>query len=344
MFSLLIYSRIAWNDYFSGNPNSLNSNAYTSRQTPLYTNLYISNCLFISTSSLKCEGGALCCYNSVTYFLIESTSFFSCNATGSGNRGGAIYFSHSSSGQCVLYKVCGCDCCCTGSGNYGVFGFISVNDTASSKNYVNYSSIVRCVDVDSSTYFAFVLEYGKNCCSSVNSSLNKCYCYSGISCYPYCDSNHVTCSLTYSSFVDNTATERTCVWLYRIGARFEIKSCNTLRNTQGNLDSQGTIFTTGNLNIYDSCILQNTANKIFFQYSSSCTITLTNCTVDKTSNNGYLTIRNTVRKSFTLELNHMSIRNCHSEYDSFEYWTKKEHHCTCEYLPCRNFRLFVNNP
>ena len=70
------------------------------------------------------------------------------------------------------------------------------------------------------------------------------------------------------------------------------------------------------MNIEYSCILENNANHIFYQASSSYRITISNCTVDRTSNNGYLTIRNTVTKSFILALNHMSTQYCYSEYDS----------------------------
>jgi hypothetical protein len=96
-----------------------------------------------------------------------------------------------------------------------------------------------------------------------------------------------------------------------------MKSCNILRNTQGTLGTEGTIATWGNLMIEDSCILENIADCIFFQ-GSSYTITISNCTVDSTSNNGYLTTQNTVTKSFILALNHISTQNCHSEYDSAE--------------------------
>jgi uncharacterized protein YgiB involved in biofilm formation len=65
----------------------------------------------------------------------------------------------------------------------------------------------------------------------------------------------------------------------------------------------------------NSCILENNANTIFYQ-ASSYTITVSNCTVDRTSNNGCLTIQNTATKSFIFALNHMSTQNCHSEYDS----------------------------
>jgi hypothetical protein len=212
-----------------------------------------------------------------------------------------------------LHKVCGYDCYSTGSNPYGMFIYTVVNDVASSKNYVNYSSIGRCVGVNSDSCSTLCLGRGKICCPSVNSSMNKCYSRS-IYYYPYSDSNSVTCSLTYSSFTDNINTGYNCIYLSTSSAKYEIKSCNILRNTQGSLDTDGTIRANGNLVIEDSCILENRATRNFHQTSSYTT--LSKCTVDSTSNNGYLTIQNTVTKNFILALNHMSTKNCHSEYDS----------------------------
>jgi hypothetical protein len=141
MSSFILLFRTAWNDYFTvTNPTNLNSQTYTSRQTPSATSLYVSKCLFRSIVSSN-DGGALYCANSVTYFLVESTSFFSCKT--SDNNGGAIYYSYSS-GQSVLHEVCGYDCCSLHQGPYQQFAYIYVQNTASSKNYVNYSSISRC--------------------------------------------------------------------------------------------------------------------------------------------------------------------------------------------------------
>jgi hypothetical protein len=311
MSSLLLRIRTAWNDHFPGTgpTNTFNSQTYTSRYTPSGTSIYISNCLFMSITSSD-TGGALYCYNSATYFVVESTSFFSCKTSGSG---GAIYFYCDA--QSILYKVCGYDCYTTNSNNYQ-FGYIQVNNVVSSKNYFNYSSISRCVNENSSPHYTFGLGWGKNYCPSVNSSLNKCYARSGICFWPSDDSNYAASSLTYSSFIDNHAAGYNCILFGRSGSKFEIKSCNIIRNTQGTLGSEGTIRTNGNLFIEDSCILENTATNIFYQDSSSCTITLSNCTVDKTTCNQNLITKNTVTKSFILALNHMSTRNCHSEYDS----------------------------
>jgi hypothetical protein len=307
MSTFMLHSRNAWNDYFpSVTTTNLNSRTYTSRQTHSATNVYVSNCLFRSISSTS-DGGALYC-TSMTYFLVESTSFFSCNTSSS--NGGAIYFSNTNNGQCVLYGVCGFACC---SAYYGQFAYIEVSNAASNKNYVNYSSNTHCINENSGSWYILFLYNGKICCPSVNISLNRCNAHI-VRFAPFTETNSIICSCTYSSFADNIPTSHTCVRLITTGAKYEIKSCNILRNIQSS-STQGTICTAGNLMISDSCILENTATYIFHQTSSSYTITLSNCTVDSTSNNGYVTTKNKVTKSFILALNHMSTKNCHSEYD-----------------------------
>jgi hypothetical protein len=310
--------KFSWSEYFPGSPNTqISRSDYNSRQTPSGESVYVSNCLFrsITTSS---NGGALCC-TSVTYFLVEFSSFFSCQTSSS--HGGAVYFSNTGSGQCVVYGICGNDCSSTyTSDSYGQFAWILVNNIASNNNYFNYSSISRCLNENSNSRRTLFLNNGKVCCQSVNISMNKCGYRSGIYFYPLLDSNLVTCSLSFSTFSDNFASKYTCIHFYPSGGNYEINCCNIIRNKQTSLDTWGTIRSNGNLMIETSCILENIATYIFYQ-GYSYTITLSNCTVDSTSNNGYLTTKNTVTKSFILGLHHISTRNCHSEYDSAGYLT-----------------------
>jgi hypothetical protein len=301
-----MHARTTWDYYFP----FYNSETFTSRQSFTETSVTVSNCLFRSISSSSSHGGALYC-TSAFYFIVKSSSFFSCRT--SSGYGGAIYFSNTNNGQSILYEVCGYDCFTTYSNPCHQFAWIQVNYAASRKNYFNYSSITRCVNTNSNSWHTLYLYGGNILCPSVNVSLNKCYGET-IRCDPYSDSNSVTCSFSFSSFADNTVTQYTLLRFASGGAKYEIKSCNILRNTQGS-SSEGTIATWGNTNIEYSCILENNANYIFFQ-ASSYTITISNCTVDRISNNGYLTIQNTVTKSFIFAFNHMSTQHCHSEYDS----------------------------
>jgi hypothetical protein len=310
MLTFSISSRTAWSDYFTGSPTIIQTKIYGTTQTPSDSNVYVSSCLFNKCNSTS-NGGALSCSSSVIYLLVESTSFFSCKTSSS--YGGAIYFENTNNGQCVLHGVCCYDC---SSDHYGHFARIRVNNGALSKNYVNYSSIVRCVSEISGSNYMVYLYNGKICCPSVNISMNKNEYISGICCYPFVDSNSFTCSLLYSSFVDNLATVYGCFWLWTEGAKYEIKGCNILRNTQVDLNRGGTINTNGILMIEDSCILENEATNIFNQGTSLYTITLSNCTVDKTTCNQNLITQKTVIKSFIHGLNHMSTLNCHAEYDT----------------------------
>ena len=126
MSVFLLYFRTTWNDHFPTNTTTyLNKQTFTSRPSPSGSNVYVSNCLFISSS----YGSALY-LTSVTYFLVESSSFFSCKT--SDYWGGAIYFDNTNSGQSVLYEVCGYDC---NTNMHGQFAYIVINNAASSKNY-----------------------------------------------------------------------------------------------------------------------------------------------------------------------------------------------------------------
>jgi hypothetical protein len=327
--------RSAWNDYFSGTSQPQVINQQTTRQTPSNQCVHILNCLFQSITSTS-NGGAVSCGTSVTYLLVELTSFFSCKTSGS--YGGAICFYNMNNGQSVLHTVCGNDC--NSGTSWGQQICIVLYNNALTKNYVNYSSFSRCLNEQRNEVLS--IYYGKVCCPSINVSMNRCNCFSGVFFESFKDSSSVTCSLSFSSIADNSAVSYTCILIGSTREKSEIKSCNILRNTQGSLNSYGIYYIYRNLVIENSCILENTATNIFYQSSSSYTITLSNCTVDSTSNNGYLTTRNTVTKSFILALNHMSTHNCHSKYDSAGYLTpviqtpssskKQRPYCSCERL------------
>jgi hypothetical protein len=301
--------RTLWNDYFAGVTLQQTINKQTTRQTPTSSSVYVSNCFFKSITS-ESSGGALCC-TSVSQLLVEFSSFFTCRANG---NGGGIHFYNTGSGECVLNEVC-CNDCCTTTGTWGQFLNAYVQNIESKKNYVNYSSIARCITDLSNTCETLCQCYGRDCCQSVNISMNKISDRSGIYFCTTVDSNSVTGSLLYSSFADNNASRYNCIHLNN-AANFEIKCCNIIRNTQVELNSYGTIRANWNTNIYDSCILENKATYIFYADSSSYTITLSNCTVDSTSHTNGFVLTYTIIKSFIHALNHISTANCQSEYDS----------------------------
>jgi hypothetical protein len=308
----LLHVRTAWDDYFPGSsPSQTNATTkYTTVQSTSSTNVFVSNCLFIGCTSTS-GGGALSCSGSVQRLLVESSSFFSCST--SSGQGGAIYFSNTNSGECALYKVCGNDC--STSGSYDLFLCVYGQNTVSKKNCVNYSSISRCVSPNTNTAITLRIDNGKTYCQSVNSSMNKCNRHPGFYFYSSIDLNSVTCFLSYSSFVDNIATGYTCIYQNRDSAKAEIKYCNILRNLQGTPNSYATIYFDGDSTVKDSCILMNNATYTFYAYSSY-TITVSNCTMDSTAYQNSVVFTNAATKSFIHALNHISTKNCASEYDS----------------------------
>jgi hypothetical protein len=313
MSVFLIRVRTAWDDYFYGSSPSQTyvTTKYTTNQSTSSTNVFVSNCLFIGCTS-ESYGGALFCSSSVQRLLIESSSFFSCST--SSNYGGAIYFYNTNTGECVLYKVCGNDCYSTytSSSSNGQFTYIFVQNTVSNKNYVNYSSISRYVNDNSNSYYTLCHYNGKFCFPSVNISMNKCQYYSGIYFTAYVDSS-VTCLFSYTSFADNFASGNTCICQIRTAIKAEMKCCNIYMNSQGSLSSQATIRFDGDSTVKDSCILMNTATYTFYAYSTYI-ITVSNCTIDSTSHQHSLVLKNTITKSFIHALNHIVTENCAAEY------------------------------
>jgi hypothetical protein len=336
MIAFIMNIRTTWNDYFAGVSQSKTflQQEFKACQTILNSSVLVLSCLFNNCASTS-NGGAIYCSSSVNYLLVESTSFFTCST--SSNYGGAIYFYNTGSGQCVLHGVCGYDCCSTYTSSNGQFAYIYVQNIASRKNYGNYSSIVRCVNEKSNSYQTLYIYNGNICYPSDNISMNKCNGRSGLYCYPFPDSNSVTCSFSYSTFADNIATGNTCFSLNRDGAKFEFKCCNIIRNKQGSPNSEGTIYLYGNLTIKDSCILNNNATYNFYAGSTTSIFTLSNCTVDSTNHINSLVIENTITKSFIHSLEHLSTKNCRAEYEPI---VNPKMFChTCRKLRCDSFSL-----
>ena len=74
MLTFLMHKRTAWSDYFTGSATTYNSETYGTRRTLSGTGVHVLNCLFRSITSSTSDGGAIYC-TSVTYFLVESSSF-----------------------------------------------------------------------------------------------------------------------------------------------------------------------------------------------------------------------------------------------------------------------------
>jgi hypothetical protein len=74
--------------------------------------------------------------------------------------------------------------------------------------------------------------------------------------------------------------------------------------------------TCGNTDISDSCLLENTATYLFCISSSSYTVNLIHCTVDKCNYCGGSLKTSKATMSFILPLVHLSTENCFASFDA----------------------------
>ena len=204
------------------------------------------------------------CSSSSINILIEETTFTECHTTS--YSGGAIYFNVV--GNCCLVKVCGYKCS-TLSDFYYQFDYIRVPDSDSNINTVNDSSIAYSYNSNIDAWYTMRHDYGRFISCAVNVSNNYCSRYSAIECC-----RCYTSLISFSSFANNTChTYYTCLRFVDSNADNEIRTSNVIRNKQSS-SSYGTIYSSSsNLFIKDSCIVSNEANRDFYAYS--CTITIT---------------------------------------------------------------------
>ena len=131
-------------------PQEYTGHEYTERiNASSYNNIYVHDCVFRDISSSN-NGGALCCNGNVHKLHIEQSSFISCSTS---DRGGGIYFDSTTSGQCVLSRICAFDCSAT---DYGQFAFIFTNNNISYLNNVNKTSIMHILK-KSTKFFANII-------------------------------------------------------------------------------------------------------------------------------------------------------------------------------------------
>jgi hypothetical protein len=287
---------------------------YTGRQTPKNQNVYVHDCFFQSCLSSS-DGGALSCDSSIYKLLIHQTSFISCQTSSS--NGGGIYFYSQTNGQCIMSKVCGYNC---SSFYRGQFIYTHMNSNSINyKNHANDTSITRSLGTDTSSRITLDLYYGNILCPSVNLTNNICYYHTALLCAP---TSSDTCRISYSSIVNNTANDNTCIYFYNSATSHYVESCNILNNNQTS-SSSGIIYSNTNVNFKDSCIFGNDKiNNIFYVSSSSYKITISNCTIDDDifTNGRYygsVTVIKTLERTFINALSHIVTRNCDSYFDSY---------------------------
>ena len=124
------------------------------------------------------------------------------------------------------------------------------------------------------------LKCGAILVSSINSSKNTASEFPNLV-YPSTSCNFADCLISFSCFSNNEMKSYICV-LYDSGGKGEMRSCNVINNTQGQKSQFAAVYTNSPLNIYNSCVIGNDADRSF--YGSSNRINLYNTIFDKTSN------------------------------------------------------------
>jgi hypothetical protein len=334
------------NVYGTGlNPTNYTRNEYAgTRLTPNTNNVYVFDCFFrdISYSS---NGGAISCGGSVYKLLIEQSSFFSCKI--SSGRGGGVYFSNTGNYECVMSKICAFGCSCS---DFGQFASISLYNNANNKNHVNDSTITHSLKEGKSQYDSVYLRGETILVPSNNFTNNECYYSSAFCCDTTRSSTSETCWISYCSVVNNTANGGSqCIRLYNSVSIHCIDTCNIINNKQTTTGS-GTIYASTNILIKDSCILGNNEGKTVFYASSSCKITVSNCTVDNNRYSGSVIFTKSIERSFIHALSHIVTRSCDSYFDSYGTLTAKPNipsqstkdRCFGCFMSCNNNKAMID--
>ena len=310
-------------------------------------NIYVYDSLFKDIESIKC-GGAISSTNGFsTRLCIEETIFSQCKT--SGIIGGAVYFCCGGKSQCVIYRVCGFNCSSLiQEESYGQCFDIEIDTDSSLKNQLKDSTITHCKKDNSQLYYAVELLNGNIFCPSVNISNNDCFGYSALHFSPTINDNNkleVTCNISYSSFVNNTAETCVCININMPGSSQIIDSSNIIRNIQ-KTTRFGSIKTNGNLLVKYSCIVGNKGkNVVFHEINDNSMITISNCTLENDiirdhRYSGGFTIAKSNKKFYVISLSHIATYNCDSFFDY--YPTPTLHHATRFHL-MEYFSQYENN-
>ena len=327
------------NEFYNQNHNG--SSAFV----PTQPDVYISNSLFHDCISSQCGGAISCTSNtSVNRLFIEETTFTTCKTNSL--KGGGIYFSNTKNGSCVISRTCSLNCSSTfkcyiqqdelstrqalkyvwHSDTYGQYAYIETNSKSPCKNEVNDSTITGITKDNDCSRYALALYYGNIKCSSVNITKNECKHCPALGCAPAVNTDAVTCYITFTSIVNNTASNGYgCILLDETYSSQLISTSNIINNKRDDDDdfTSATIVTYGNLCINESCIIGNNEDSIvFYEGSDSCQIKIIKCTLDSdiiqsSRYEGSLTIINSREYDFINALAHIVTGDCDSFLDSY---------------------------
>ena len=264
----------SWETHFSNTESNENFHYYEGNQKysikSTLSHLYLCHCTFTNVTETSIRYSS----TSSSLMLVELCSFNTCS-TGL-QHGGAICFSDQ--GQCVLSSVCGVKCY-TGSGRYfGQFCYVYVTNNQDNKNHIIDSSVT--LTKQTNAHCTLYLLCGNVSCKGVNVSNNEVNQFSGIE----IDSPSI-CSISYSSFRNNTATYYVCICCDEESQQ-EMSYSNIIDNNQES-SSYGIIYTETSTNltmihcsVYGNCNSEN--GTVFYAYSgTSIACTYCSMTEDK---------------------------------------------------------------
>ena len=225
---------------------------------------------------------------------IEFSVFNDCHAY---DFGGAVSI-YNCECDCVLYCVCSNNCYTTSSGlTWGQFIRTNV-ENKERLNYINISSV--CLS-NSNGYKTLDINYGKQCCTSLNISNNNIKSYSTISLYYSTYASYIT----YCSINSNSASNGCCISLSNSGSN-NIDTCNIINNVGSYTISCGSKTT-----IQNCCILNNNGSPLF---SGTSYITIYDSCVDRSLSG--ITVKNVTTDSNNNNLKFTSTAEyCYSDID-----------------------------
>ena len=226
------------------------------------SNCYVHNCNFIKSTSCSIYFKQTSVSNGAT-LLVEFCSFFQIRNSG---NGAAIYFFNQ--GHCAIALVCASKCWTTVMGQ---FAYVYVTSRSSNKNQIIDSSIT--LTYQPSSFDTLYIQNGDVIFRGVSVS-NNVVCRM-TSFYIY---NAFSCSISFSSFSRNNATEYTCLSFSQ--KSHVIKSSNIIENSQ-NSDFRALVHSSGSLTQFkECCFLGNQLIKgKMFETDEDSSITCLNCTI-----------------------------------------------------------------
>ena len=210
---------------------------------------------------------------------------------------------------------------------------------------MNFSSIA-CINAPSGSRGMNHVN-GRMIMNSLNMSDNRCAYYSALRCFSSTKSGEITLLISYSSFVNNTATSSyCCLYFHQSSAdrSNKMQTCNVISNKQKTND-YGLITSYSAMTINSTCILNNEATlviAVYYGYQMTLIDTLLD---DVNAKTGTIVVRDGPFTSFINALVMHETGKCVASFDSYGELTAatpKQRKTICYKSPCHFRRGYVS--